>query len=1648
VYMNEAVWKIIDQQFKDNYQTLVSHQVESYDHFFNHDIFKIFREKNPLVFGSNYDKSKDEFANECRMYFGGKSGKAVYFGKPCIYDDLGFHYMYPNEARLKNMTYGMTIHYDVEIEFITRKKRATKGSGPVNTYEDIENALNEYQSSGGTRTARRRKGEEMESTNVNIANLRESVSGDVTMRTVKLEKMFLGRFPVMLQSKFCILHELPREMRFAMGECKNDIGGYFVIEGKEKTVVCQEKFADNMMYIRKAPDNDKFSYIANIRSISENAAKPQRTLSIAVVASTDKYQNGQVVVNIPNVRAPMPLFIVFRALGITTDKDIIRHCLLDLESEKDLIDLFAPSVYDAATTFTQRAALRYISTFTKYTTIEYIHEILSDYLLPHIGENNYKEKALFLGLMTKELLRVSSGRVEPTDRDSFRFKRVELPGALMYDLFREYYAMQLKTIHVEFEKPLMLNKSMYENNLPGLIQKYAPTVFANRVLEEGFRKAFKGNWGATAHTKRIGVVQDLNYLSHASMLSHLRKTNLPLDASVKVVGPRVLHGSQWGYFDPIDTPDGGNIGLHKHLSISTYITRGIDRETMIAWVLDNTDVRPLDSTELKDMNMYVKVFVNGYWLGTIREPHTLIDKIRLYRRNGLIPLYVSVGFDMRAKTINIYCDAGRVTRPLFYKDGDGMSFERDGIAEKLGNDFTWTNVLTGFNDKARNFKIDNYGFYKLSELYSTNGENNPNKLQRFLDHKSIIDYVDNNECEGALIALDDAQRNKKDKDYTHMEVHPATIMGVMGSLIPYPENNPASRNSFSCGQSKQATSVYHTNYQMRMDKSAIVLNNGQVPLVKTRYMKYINNEENVYGENAIVAIMTYTSFNVEDAVLINEGALQRGLFRTTYFTTYEAHEEHSHMGDATTMKVFGSVNNDASVRGTKPGFDYEKLDDNGLIREGEQVNDETIIIGATTSVSNVPGKRDASKTPKKGQLGVVDKAFITEGEEGQRIAKVRVREVRIPNLGDKFASRAGQKGTVGLVVPECDMPFTRDGLRPDIIVNPHALPSRMTIGHLVEAIMGKSASLMGGFADGTAFINKGPKVEVFGKILQHNGFHSSGNEIMYNGMNGQQIEAAIFTGPTYYMRLKHMVKDKINFRGRGPRNILTRQTVSGRANDGGLRIGEMERDGVLSHGMSAFVHDSMMERGDKYKIAVCNKTGAIAVYNENKDLFFSPMADGPVTFTGSLENDDMRINVVSRFGRDFSIVEVPYTFKLLMQELQVMNVQLRLITDANVSHLSNMKASDNLLRLTQQKVDKDQALANAGLMSTREIIDNVKHAPNINWVPDIKIGDTVSVATDKHGRIWTVMKLTPLEITVEAPKPDEPGKETRAVSWDNVREVTQAKQTVDEQPVFMKGDQVYYSGDSKPDRVWNVLSVVEDDVFLKTEDTEGLDNPLVIARRQDVLTEAPDWSAADAPMIHATPAITTEVSTDSPGYPLDNSPDYPEPIVEIEEKSSEGFNVGEKVNFRGDFKQARVWTITKVGTKFLTIFTTDRQGLGEGDDVRVVAISDVSRPGDFPASETPIVASKINAPTGGAQHSAPVIGMVPIHQAQVPAPQPVFQQEPTIVVQEPEPTKISWDDLEPEPYIEEMPEPEEPVDQSDLRTSDLDFSKIVIKKTE
>jgi len=1278
--MDNIAWNLIDKYFKDNPYNLVSHHLDSYNDFFSKGIYQIFKENNPIRFieretdtAEEREPTRDqeggkpkavkigdkENPNECNIYLGGKNGDKIYFGKPIIYDeDNGKpypHYMYPNDARLRNMTYGVTIHYDIDVEYF-------------------------YYSNN-------QKVEELKT----------------------YEKIYLGRFPIMLQSNLCILKGLSIDARFNMGECKNDYGGYFIISGKEKVIVSQEKFGDNMLYVRKYKEDELYSYSCEVHSVSEDSSKPIRYTSAKIVAPDATYTNNQIVIDIPNVKKPIPLFILMRALGVISDKSIIEYCLLDLKQNENMIDLFIPSVHDAQTIFTQQIALEFIAKFTKRQTVSAVQDILMNYFLPHIGEDNFLNKAFFIGFMVNKLLRVFIGQEAPTDRDNFKFKRIETSGSLIYDLFREYYLIQNRNIFLKMDKEFYYHAGKYRTNFVSLVEDNIKEFFKERIVEDGFKKGFKGNWGADANTKRLGLVQDLNRLSWFTHISHLRKINLPLDPTAKVVGPHLLHSTQWGIIDPVDTPDGANVGLHKHLSISTSITSGFSSYPIIKWIRANTSLKLLTECSPTIIASSTKVFVNGNWIGVLDNPIQTVNNMKLFRRNGVIPVYTSISFNYQSNIIYIYTDGGRLTRPVYYRDqkfGDKgeityekLSYDRGQIKNIIeSRKYTWTQVVSGFEKKNDDtYNIRNNVLYDVKKLYPDH-----DTLEKLLDfferNRAIIDYLDTSEEESALISTTPAEI-KNNKYYTHSEIDPSLIFGVMGNSITFPETNQFPRNCFSCGQSRQAVSVYHSNSQVRMDKMGVLLNNGQTPLVKSRYLEYINREEQPYGVNAIVAIMSYTGYNVEDAILINRASIDRGIFRTTYYTTYEAKEESSKVSGSNVNTFFTNIQSKPNVKGIKDGYDYSKLDQYGLVKENTPIDDRVVLIGeVSTSVEQRGTYIDKSKTTKKGQLGFVDKAFISEGEEGFRIAKIRIREERMPAIGDKMASRNGQKGTLGLIIPEEDMPFTADGLRPDMIINPHAIPSRMTIGQLVENNLGKACAIYGAYGDCTAFASKGSNYETYGHMLTRMGYHCSGNQIFYSGFSGQQLYAEIFAGPTYYMRLKHMVKDKINYRATGKRNFLTRQTNQGRANDGGLKIGEMERDGIMANGLSYFLNESYMVRGDQYYMAVCNKTGTIAIYNPDTNLFLSPFADGPLVFSKNIEGNEV-LKAISRFGRSFSVVRIPFALKLLIQELQVMNVQMRIVTEDNV---------DQLLNLSYQSKNINKLLNVDGEQNIKEIIDNYK----------------------------------------------------------------------------------------------------------------------------------------------------------------------------------------------------------------------------------------------------------------------------------------------------------------------------------------------------
>jgi DNA-directed RNA polymerase II subunit RPB2 len=1355
---------LIDKFFKEN--SFVEHHLHSVNNFYENDIKKVLSDLNPITYVNEFNGKSKEFQNKIEVYFGGIKSDRIYYGKPILHENGKNKLLFPNEARLRNMTYSLSVHVDIEVYY---------------TIYHNEN---------------------------------DSLDTDHPHKfKFVIEHYHLGNFPIMVNSKNCITNGMNSEAKYQIGECRHDYGGYFIIDGKEKALIPQETFANNMMYIREVNDNIH-DYSVEIRSISEDESKPKRTLAIRRVAmKAPRNFNQYFRVFIPNVRMSIPLFIVFRALGFTSDKEICEIILgKNIENDKYL-EMLIPSVTDAGGVYSQEDALTFIGSFTKEHSNHAVYLILCDYFLPHLGEMEFKSKAFYLGYMVNELINVIMGKKPVTDRDHYRYKRVETSGYLMKELFSEYARIMYKEFYTMIEKEYYYHKEEYSNppeynnvlkelypekeedeyidigsageiesdiifddvkypKILKLIINNHPTFFQDKIINKGFRTAFKGNWGAYAHTKRLGVIQDLNRLSYNSFISHLRKINLNIDPSAKIVGPHLLHGTQYGIIDPVDTPDGGNVGFHKHMAFTARITHKVNGKYMKKWLTRNMNTSftsgnsqndltflPIEEINYKIMNNNTKVFIDGVIVGVTNDPLLFQKTFKHCRRLNLIPIYASIQHEVIDNYIYIFCDEGRLVRPLLYFKNGVLSYKYNYETQEISVDetktfhekvleddeFTWRECIYSFQTDLYKGGSNNKSFIDLKRLDKS--INDPKVMEKM----AILDFIDKSEEENSYIVSQTKEINiapGSKNPYTHAEIHPSLMFGVMGNLVIFPEHNQLPRDLFSCGQSKQAVSLYHSNYHHRIDKMGVVLNNGEIPLVKSMYLDYINGSKHPYGQNTIVAIMCHGGYNVEDSILFNKGSVDRGLFLTTYYNSYQTFEESSEISKGTSESVIKNVVYDENIN-IKPGYDYTHLDDNGIIKVNTQMNDKKVVIGKMSyDVMNDEERYDASVYPKKGQLGYVDKVFLSTEEEGKRIAKVRIREQRVPAIGDKFCSRCGQKGTVGSLIPEENMPFTKDGIKPDIIINPHAIPSRMTIGQLVETLMAKLGIDLGSFMDCTAFNTSSDKISTVTRLLSENDYHSKGEEVLYNAMTGEQIEANIFMGPTYYMRLKHMVKDKINYRAQGPRTLLTRQTNHGRANDGGLRIGEMERDGVIAHGCAFFLKDSMMKRGDEYDMAVCNHSGTIAIRDKETNNLYSPILDGPIHY--EIKNkDDMVAHKISKFGKEFSIVKIPYSFKLLLQELASMNCMLRLVTNENINtkeELSPVKLEDVLNKVKridiQNSIDDqdieelDDILSQSNKQERDEEVEETDYSNREKQSPFVHIWRKIEgTTTDDYGYV-------------------------------------------------------------------------------------------------------------------------------------------------------------------------------------------------------------------------------------------------------------------------------------------------------------------------
>jgi len=1222
--MSENNWVIIDSFFRDNEKFLVSHQLDSFNDFIQYKIPNIIKSFNPIITYKediSENSTTKKFLHEIYVYIGGENGDKIYINKPIIDENK---LLFPNTARLRNYDYSSYISVDVHIKYVTNEPSGVKTETKV------------------------------------------------------FEKITIGKIPIMLGSKYCALYNANPDYLTSIGECRYDNGGYFIINGKEKVVIAQESICNNRIFITKNKEDESYTYTAKVKSKLDNTNDIPKTLSLMILRNGDddlKIREGSIVVSISGISRMIPLFIVFRALGIESDSDILRHIFYNIDTNSEyakMIEDMRVDILGSYNIYDQNSALEYIGLLSFDGTInDALSTLLNDFL-PHAG-SDFSDKAYFLGYMVFKLLQVKNGIRNVTDRDSYIYRRVELSGFMCSELFREYYKDFRNNVANNVDSQYFYGawRQLETKRISLLVNndnKYK--IFDSNIIENGFVKSLKGSWGKNPDPLRTGIVQDINRISYVGFCSHLRRTNTPIDRSTKNKNPHLLHGSQWGYICPCESPEGENIGLVKNLALTTHITVECNSTPIKKFLRDYGLIYLYESTPY-NMDKTTKIFLNGNWIGLHNDILKLKSLFLDFRRNGLINIFTSFSWNITDMEVFINTDAGRCCRPLLIVDNNNVQISDTIIDMLKDKQIRWKDLIRG---ELQNNELDYYdcNYYSLTDINTstntntdtdTNTDTNTDeytskKVSINIDvlkkKRGIIEYIDSEETNNCLIAMNSEYLMNSINNYTHMEIHPSLIFGVLASNIPFLNSNQAPRNIFSGAQGKQALGIYTSNFLHRYDTMSYLLDYPQRSLVSTRAMKYLHNNDMPNGINAIVAIASFTGYNQEDSIIINRESLQRGLFRTTYYKTIVDTEELTTMGEKIIFcNPLELQKENKDVKNIKYS-DYSHLNAYGFVRENTIVDENTILIGKCIVKENIQKKtsfieetnikytyNDMSVATPHTIKGTVDKVYVDFDNKNNKICKVRLRKTKVPMIGDKFCSRAGQKGVLGMVLSACDMPFTADGIVPDIIINPHAFPSRMTIGHLIECLLCKTCAELGFIGDSTPFTNI--SYDTIGKILQDKcGFEKNGNEIMYNGMSGEQLETEIFIGPTYYQRLKHMVEDKMFSRNTGPLVTRTRQPAEGRGREGGLRLGEMERDAMLSHGILQFLKESFMERSDYYKVYICNKSGTIATVNPDKKIYKS--------------------NVIPDNNNDFSEVHIPYSMKLLMQEIESMNLTSRIIS--------------------------------------------------------------------------------------------------------------------------------------------------------------------------------------------------------------------------------------------------------------------------------------------------------------------------------------------------------------------------------------------------
>lgn len=1547
--------RLINSYFTTQKYPYTRHHIDSFDQFMGRDLQSIIRSSNPILIVKDLIKgTTNSYAYKVELFVGGPDASAIKIGTPIVSlnNTEDVRVLFPNEARLRNLSYATDVSGDIMVRI---------------TYTD-----------------RRPDGQ-----------LEERVQ-ELTVPDIRLFRM-----PIMLHSRYCLLNGKPKEFLQQAGECPYDHGGYFVVDGSEKVLVSRQEKAFNTLYIAQTQRDPKVHTYATLSSLSSET----RAVKYFAMAMMRETPTKQPVINVslPFIRKPINVFILFRLMGVQADEDIVRLIFPDADGAENrfLADKLIPTIVDAHPILSHYTALQFIKTFTKGFSEVHIIDIIRNQLFVHIPDLP-GARVNYLAECVRSLLRVAYGFDKPTDRDDIRNQRCLTSGFLIQMLFNGVYAKWRKAVALTIDKEYNYNAQIYSGesfaNIFDVGNK--ARIFNEGYMSEAISRAFKGKWGAGLGEEKAGVLQSLSRLSYLDFMSHCRRVVLEFDTSVKLTSPRNLHPSQFGYFCTNETPGGASIGITKNLSILTYISTGMQISGLVQWLHRRGGVATTINAEMK--KTYIPVTVNNGIVGYTATPLPLVQLLKAFKHTGFLPATTGIGFSYADRRLFIMTDEGRPLRPLIVlrKTADGAP---QLPVKRIAELSEWRDLVIGTHPGRANLALDNNEFLDpLAEVPKPTFED---YMTNLTPHLSILEYVDPYEQNESYIACFPENINA---ETTHMEVHPSTVGSLLTTLIPYANHNQSVRNQLSCSQSKQGVSIYATNWQNRFDNSGHILCYGEAPLARTMYYDYMAEGKIGYGTNVILALAMYDGYNQEDGVVINKDALERGLFRSVAYRSYEFYEEDDEKTGAKTR-----IGNPARISGwtdLKPGRDYTKLDDRGIVRVGTFVDEDTVICGGYMQPDRTSYK-DASIAAQVWTSGIVENVSVMVNNKGLRLVKIRVVQDRSPELGDKFcltpehevltsngwktidtvnendsvctlddkqqiiyanptgiysfncdndelyhvksqqvelittmehkmyvkkrnangytletakdiigkrvqykkngtntnkifefalsenthhsaknpvidmdafleflgfwisdgwvstynnehrielslgktsdmdhvadlvkkmgyssysnkeynklfissqtlgeylklfsngaankylpewtwnlsesqcrtllkgliggdghisksgvesfyttslvladqfqrlclhagwsasktklgsagtkvvicgkqtqlnsdywgltiiksknepmvnhghtktqngqleeiinysgsvhcievpnhifyvryngkcvwtgnSNRHGQKGTIGMMFPGRDMPRTADGIVPDIIVNPHCIPSRMTIAQVLEQLLAKLGAVHGAIGDATTFMNEGSTADAIGDILENEyGFERTGNEILYDGKSGVQIPTAIFVAPVYHMRLKHMVEDKWQARTNGRREQRTHQPTGGRGKEGGLRIGEMDRDAIVTHGISAFLRESYMKRSDGETFPICTGCGTVPIYNERLGIAVCPMCQGPLRFAGDTADTLELIPPLTKQTAPIVKVEMPFTLKLLDQELNTfMNGGFRFLT--------------------------------------------------------------------------------------------------------------------------------------------------------------------------------------------------------------------------------------------------------------------------------------------------------------------------------------------------------------------------------------------------